>query len=145
MADGSVKFHVSINTPSNKKWQVNVSSLRFSGNVVQHPLAGTLNALPKELSTPTAHAPDPFACQGACTQAAPLLRYQNSGNLGMGERWFVVSQPVAGWQASEMSGRTIRVNGVTVAPGAPLPPAINGKYYFSFSAGGFTWASWSFW
>ncbi len=45
-----------------------------------------------------------------------------------------------------MAGRTIRVNGVVVTPGQmPLPPAVNGSYYFQFSAGSFSWASWNFW
>ena len=88
-----------------------------------------------------------FACSGACLNATPLVRSQNSGAFGTtGERWFVVSQNIHGWQASEMAGRALRVNGVEVAPGQmPLPAAVNGAYYFQFSAGSFPWASWSFW
>jgi len=88
-----------------------------------------------------------FQCTAACLNATPLVRQQNSGSFGTtGERWFVVSQNINGWQASEMAGRTIRVNGTPVTPGQmPLPAAVNGSYYFQFSAGNFDWASWSFW
>lgn len=90
---------------------------------------------------------DPFACTGACLSATPIARNQNSGPFNtLGERWFVVSDSVNGWQASEVTGRTLRVNGVPVTPGQmPLPPSSNGLYYFQFSAGTKTWASWSFW
>lgn len=88
-----------------------------------------------------------FQCTGACLSATPLARNQSSGSFGTtAERWFVVSTNINGWQASEMAGRTIRVNGVVVTSGQmPLPPAVNGSYYFQFSAGAHTWASWSFW
>lgn len=88
-----------------------------------------------------------FRCGGACLRATPLLRSQNSGPFQTtGEQWFVVSQNINGWQASEVAGRTIRVNGVVLAPGQMPPPATaNGSYYFQFSAGSFPWASWSFW
>jgi hypothetical protein len=88
-----------------------------------------------------------FQCTGACLSATPLVRNQNSGPFGTtGERWFVVSQNVNGWQASEMAGRTLRVNGILVTAGQmPLPAAVDGAYYFQFSPGNFTWASWSFW
>jgi hypothetical protein len=88
-----------------------------------------------------------FQCTGACLSATPLARNQNSGAFGTtGERWFVVSQHINGWQASEMEGRSIRVNGILVTPGQmPPPAAANGSYYFQFSAGSFSWASWSFW
>ncbi|HEY0466191.1 MAG TPA: carbohydrate-binding domain-containing protein, partial [Polyangiaceae bacterium] len=90
----------------------------------------------------------PYQCTGGCLTATPLARNQNSGSFNTtGERWFVVSDSINGWQASEMAGRTIRVNGVVVTPGQmPLPAPVNGTtYYFNFSAGSRTWASWSFW
>jgi hypothetical protein len=93
-------------------------------------------------------APGPFQCTGGCLSATPLARNVNSGPFNtLGERWFVVTGPINGWQASETAGRTIRVNGVVVTPGQmPLPPAVNGTtYYFDFSAGSRSWASWSFW
>lgn len=90
---------------------------------------------------------DGFECVGACQSATPLSRYQNSGAFGTtGERWFVVSENISGWQASQIAGRTITVNGVTVTAGEmPLPAKVDGVYYFQFSGGNFTWASWSFW
>lgn len=88
-----------------------------------------------------------FQCTGACLNATPIARQQNSGPFGTtGERWFVVNTNINGWQASEVQGRTIRVNGVVVTPGQmPLPPAVNGNYYFQFTAGNNNWSSWSFW
>lgn len=89
---------------------------------------------------------DGFECLGACEGATPLSRYENSGAFGSGERWFVVSQDINGWQGSQMPGRTITVNGVTMTAGEmPLPAKVDGVYYFQFSAGDFSWASWSFW
>jgi hypothetical protein len=79
--------------------------------------------------------------------ATPIARHQNSGAFGTtGEKWFVVSGEMNGWQASEVSGRSIMVNGVAVSPGEmPLPPLVGGKRYFQFSAGSATYASWSYW
>lgn len=93
------------------------------------------------------HEPSGFVCTGACASATSLSRYQNSGPFGTtGERWFVVTDDINGWQASQIAGRTISVNGVVVAPGeSPLPAKVGGAYYFQFSGGSFTWASWSFW
>jgi hypothetical protein len=92
-------------------------------------------------------AVDGFLCTGACLSATPIARNQNSGPFNTtGERWFVVTTNINGWQASEIQGRTIRVNGVVVTAGQmPLPPAVNGSYYFQFTAGTNNWSSWSFW
>ena len=83
----------------------------------------------------------------ACYDAVPLAKHQQSGSFETtGEKWFVVTDAIYGWQASEVAGRTIRVNGVVVTPGQmPLPAPIDGKRYFHFSAGDRPWASWSFW
>ncbi len=83
----------------------------------------------------------------ACYDATPLARNQQSGPFNTtGERWFVVTDNPFGWQASEVQGRQIFVNGQLVSPGQmPLPPAINGERYFQFTAGSAPWASWSFW
>jgi hypothetical protein len=87
-----------------------------------------------------------FVCQGGCLSAQPVSRYQNAVFNTTGERWFVVKDIVTGWQASEIAGRTISVNGIAVSAGQmPLPPRVNGKYYFQFSPGTYSWAAWSFW
>ena len=82
----------------------------------------------------------------ACFNATPLSRYQNSGFLGTGERWFVVTDEPNGWQPTNVQGRQIRVNGVLVTSGQmPLPAKLDGKRYFQFTAGSLNYASWSFW
>ena len=81
-----------------------------------------------------------------CSNATPLVRYQYSGAFGTGERWFVVSDTIAGWQANGVYDRIIRVNGVVVRPGEmPLPAPINGKRYFQVTAGSFPYGSMSIW
>jgi hypothetical protein len=100
----------------------------------------------KEFDVYGTAVPSAFVCQGGCLSAQAVTRYQNAVLNTTGERWFVVSDPIVGWQASQTAGRTISVNGVTVQPGQmPLPPRVNGKYYFRFSAGTYSWAAWSFW
>ncbi len=88
-----------------------------------------------------------FACEGACLAAIPIAKDEQSGNFDdTGERWYVVTDEVLGWQASEVGTRTISVNGVPVTPGEmPLPPRSGGAHYFQFSAGDPSWTSWSFW
>jgi hypothetical protein len=87
-----------------------------------------------------------FVCNGACMSAEPVARYENQVLNTTGERWYVVEDVVAGWQASEVAGRDIYVNGVKLQPGQmPLPARVNGKYYFRFTPGLYTWASWGFW
>jgi hypothetical protein len=83
----------------------------------------------------------------ACYNARTLTRNQQSGSFNTtGEIWFVINENPNGWQASEVQGRRIYVNGVQVTSGQmPLPAAINGRRYFRFTAGDRTWASWSFW
>jgi hypothetical protein len=100
----------------------------------------------KEFDVYGTAVPSGFVCQGACLSAQPLSAYQNAVLNTTGERWYVVTDMVQGWQASEVAGRAISVNGVTLQPGQmPLPSRVNGKYYFRFSAGTYTWASWGFW
>jgi hypothetical protein len=97
-------------------------------------------------STPSGGVGANFNCIGACLGAIQVNKYQTM-NLGTtNDVWFVVDQSIAGWQASEMSGRSAMVNGIAVSFGQmPLPAAVNGKYYFHYSAGAHPWASWSMW
>jgi hypothetical protein len=90
--------------------------------------------------------PTGFVCQGGCLGAQLVNRYENAVLNTTGERWFYATDFIAGWQASESTGRILTVNGSVVSPGQmPLPPKVDGKYYFHFSAGDFSWAAWSFW
>jgi len=88
-----------------------------------------------------------FVCTGMCLGATvadvPTQAYTLNTT---GDAWFVLSQSASGWQGSEMAGRTVEVNGVAVTLGqSTLPPASGGKWYFHFSSGDHSWASWSWW
>ena len=79
--------------------------------------------------------------------AIQLTPNVNSGNIGTTETTYVVTTNINGWQASNATGRQIYVNGVPMTAGQmPLPPkTMDGKYYFTFTVGGLSYASWSFW
>jgi len=55
--------------------------------------------------------------------------------------------PINGWQCSNVDGRTIQVNNVTVSCGATSLPAkwSDGYYYFSFGAGTYSYACMNYW
>jgi hypothetical protein len=61
----------------------------------------------------------------------------NTGTLGTtGAYCFRTPDNIGGWNCSNFTGRTIKVNGVTVTCGAmPLPPKVDGYYYFDISGG----------
>jgi choice-of-anchor A domain-containing protein len=88
-----------------------------------------------------------FVCTGTCLGFATLSKNQNSNNLGEGERWFKVTDAVAGWQVSNLASRTITVNGIATTAGGTLPPrnTADNAWYFRFSAGVPAWTAWSFW
>jgi hypothetical protein len=121
---------IAVNTEPSAPGRVHLDNLRFGGTL-----------------TPHVAAPAPvYACTGDCSNATLLGSGQYSGALGSGEKWFVVSAEMTGWQGSDLDDRTVTVNGVDVAPGQfPLPPSVDGMRYFHFSAGSKPWASWSFW
>ncbi len=85
-----------------------------------------------------------------CTPAATVIGTGsgNSGNFGTtGEYCFRTPDNIAGWNCSNFTGRTLKVNGVAVTCGGttpgtmPLPAKVNGYYYFDASAGGVDYAS----
>lgn len=85
-----------------------------------------------------------------CYDPIPLARYENSLNFEtFGERWYAVTDQPNGWQASNVGNRVIRVNGQVMSPGQmPLPPMIDGKWYFHFGPGTLPetqYTNWSFW
>lgn len=118
-----------------------------SGTITVIDPDGSMELIGISLEGVSFSAPKPFQCTGGCLSATPLTRNQNSGPFGTaGERWFVVTTTINGWQASEIQGRSITVNGVPVTAGQmPLPSAAGGAYYFQFSAGANDWSSMSFW
>jgi hypothetical protein len=57
-----------------------------------------------------------------------------------------VTEQVNGWGCSNMDGRTVSVNGTTVACGdMPLPARQNNAYLFSFTSGMYTYAALYYW
>jgi hypothetical protein len=92
-------------------------------------------------------SPQVFSCTGMCASAVPASNPYGAYTLGTtGEAWYVLDRPIAGWQGSEMAGRTVEVNGIAVSLGQkPLPAAIDGKWYVRFSTGTHSWASFSWW
>lgn len=88
-----------------------------------------------------------FACTAMCADAIIATTQYNPYSLGTtSEVWYVMNRIPQGWQANEMAGRTISVNGVTVTAGQTnWPAAVNGKWYIQFSPGAHSWASWSWW
>jgi hypothetical protein len=61
----------------------------------------------------------------------------NSGTFGTtGPYCFRTPDTIIGWNCTNFTGRTIKVNGVTETCGAmPLPAKVNGYYYFDASGG----------
>jgi hypothetical protein len=66
-----------------------------------------------------------------------------SGNFGTtGAFCFRTPDNITGWNCSNFTGRTLKVNGVTATCGTlPLPAKVNGYYYFDISAGGVDYSS----
>jgi hypothetical protein len=67
----------------------------------------------------------------------------NSGSFGTtGAFCFKTADSIAGWNCSNYTGRTLKVNGTTETCGTlPLPAKVNGYYYFDSSAGSLDYAS----
>jgi len=61
----------------------------------------------------------------------------NSGEFGTTAAFcFRTADDITGWNCSNFTGRTLKVNGVTETCGnLPLPAKVNGYYYFDASAG----------
>lgn len=135
------KFHLAINSHVGEPEGLRIDHLRFTGELTKHPFHQSATSITQTTSS------SPFICEGACLTATPMARWQQSGVFGNSEGvWFVAGSDLSGWQASEVPGRTIEVNGVEVVSGEmPLPAPIDGKYYFYFSEGTQPWASWTYW
>ena len=74
-----------------------------------------------------------------CTPAATVTGTgsANSGNFGTtGAYCFRTPDNITGWNCSDFTGRTLKVNGTTETCGAmPLPAKVNGYYYFDSTGG----------
>ncbi len=71
-----------------------------------------------------------------------------SGNFETSAAYcFRTADTIQGWGCSNFSGRSLLINDVVQASCGtlPLPPKINGYYYFEASAGAFPWASVYWW
>lgn len=89
-----------------------------------------------------------------CTNARePLYPGATNGNSGSFMTAAAVCYRLAtgfnNWACANMGNRTVQVNGVAVSCSPygtwPLPPAVNGYYYFEFSAGMPDYASFYWW
>ena len=81
-----------------------------------------------------------------CVPAKTISGSSGSGNSGTfgttGTFCFRTADNIAGWGCGNLTGRTIKVNGVLKECAAlPLPAKVNGYYYFDVSAGGVDYAS----
>lgn len=87
----------------------------------------------------------PPASDCTCDAGCDAVR-TTAGTLNTtGPVCYEITNEIKGWTAWNIQGRTIEVNNVVLTQGAPLPPKINGKYYFGFSAGTYPWAGWTHW
>jgi hypothetical protein len=69
----------------------------------------------------------------------------NSGDLGTGAVCYEIDAPVGGWQVSNLSSRTLTINGMPAGMPPALPAAMGGKYVFEFGAGAPQYTAWSYW
>ncbi|HSQ40950.1 MAG TPA: hypothetical protein VLM37_01580, partial [Fibrobacteraceae bacterium] len=134
-ADGS-EYAVPV-TQINNPWWVGFWQYRYLG-------AGTSNGSCSILRNSSVGSSS-FQCTGDCLNAIEMTGQSATLNT-TGEVWYKVTSSISGWQASEVQGRTIYVNGEEVQAGEfPLPESVNGTYYFRFTEGEHSWASWSLW
>lgn len=140
--DVQAQFHIAINSHTDEPQGLRLDNLHFTGDLTPHPN-------PARAVTSTVMDSNPFVCGGECLNAVPVAPGQQLGGGGFGTTgaiWFVASDDLAGWTTSSLDGRTIEVNGENVASGqTPLPPSVDGFYYFHFGPGQFPWASWTYW
>ena len=71
----------------------------------------------------------------------------STGSFGTKEAFcFRTPDNIAGWNCSNLDGRTLKVNGTTATCSAlPLPAKVNGYYYFDATAGTYDYASIQWW
>jgi endoglucanase len=87
-------------------------------------------------SSGTAGAPG----DGTCAPVADIASGMSFANAG--PVCLRVTLDIAGWGCSNFEGRTLKVNGTTVACAEfPLPSKLDGAYYFEVSAGEHEYAS----
>jgi M6 family metalloprotease-like protein len=81
-----------------------------------------------------------------CVPSATVCGGQSGSFNTSGAYCFRTPDAIQGWGCSNMTGRTVQVNGVVETCGnLPLPVKYNGYYYFSASAGGPTYSSIYWW
>jgi Ricin-type beta-trefoil lectin domain len=82
-------------------------------------------------------------CASYCTNPVNMSAQSfQSGNVGTAAACYQTTFPLAGFQSSNMTGRTFTINGQTTST---LPAKVNGGYCFVASAGGYSYASFSTW
>lgn len=115
------------------EWAVLVNESPTDGEAI-HTLRNSLDAYFAGITTwPTIDLFNGSGCKA--------VSGGQSGNFGTtGPACFTVSGSVNGWGCSNTSGRTVTINGTSVACGStPLPGS--SPYTFSFSGGTYPWAS----
>lgn len=100
---------------------------------------GRLNVY-RSLTLPVGSSSEP------CSPAIPKTGGQSGNFETTGAVCYKITDNIAGWGCSNFDGRTLEVNGVAVTcQTMPLPPKVNGAYYFKASAGTYPWASMYWW
>lgn len=135
-----LEFGVVLNAASASE-PYHFDNMRFTGTILNSEGA------PDQGEEPPTGTDADFVCASTCLQAEAAGAPSSPMTLNTtGEKWYVLSGKPAGWQASEIAGRTLSVNGVVLPAGATFPvAAADGKWYLRFSAGEHAWASWSWW
>jgi hypothetical protein len=96
-------------------------------------------------ATPTAGGSGPCASFCANPTIYSTANFQ-SGNLTTAARCFQTTANLAGGNCSNMTGRTLSVNGTTAnCNGWSLPAKVNNGYCIQVTAGGVDWASFATW
>jgi len=107
--------------------------------------AGTSANSAQASATPTAGGSGPCASFCANPTIYSTANFQ-SGNLTTAARCFQTTANLAGGNCSNMTGRTLSVNGTSAnCNGWSLPAKVNNGYCIQVTAGGVDWASFATW
>jgi hypothetical protein len=129
------------------QWKINLSLNNQAGVYILDNM-GFVNPIENTLNDAIDQNQIGFLCDDIDCQSAQLINSGQSNVLvSTSSKWFVVNGAINGWQANQLGGRDIFVNGQQVTAGQSLSSITpyNGKYYFHFTIGENTWTEFSFW